>query len=255
MMRRALIAAVLLLALACRRTHERQAVTIATTPDVAGTGVDAMLAARFSRESQVPVRVIVTEERMIPGVKADIVLTTSPVLRRALPVSLATTFAYDDLVLAGPKRDPARVRKAATAADALHSIALRDRAYCSAADVPELRHREAELWAASGKSPKDDRRFRLCRGTAAEVLAEASRRGAYTLTHRSTFDDAGASVKLVALLEGTPMLHNDYAALLVTPPTRNRNAQWFMQWLMSYRGRETIERYRFGEGRRFFVRE
>lgn len=248
---------------ACGRREERASVTIATTPDVAGSGLVQRLARRFAVESKVPAHVIVTEERLIPDLvrsgAADVVLTTSPALRdglqRAALVKLTQTVAYNDYLLLGPKRDPARAGRAKTAAEALRRIARRDRAFCSPVDVPELRHREAILWEASPASPDDDRRYRECKGTALEVLQEASRRSAYTLTDRSTFERAGKDVRLVPLLQGTPMLHNDLMVVLARPARRHTNAEWFVQWLMSYRGRDEIERYRYEGERRFFVRE
>lgn len=247
---------------ACGRRDEHASVTLATTPDVAATGVVQMLAGRFAAESKVPVHVIVTEERLIPDLiregTADVILSTSPALRHELQRTalerLTQTVAYNDYLLLGPKRDPARAGSAKTAAEALRRIARRDRAFCSAVDVPELRHREAILWRASPAEPGDDRRYRACRGTALEVLQEASRRGAYTLTDRSTFERAGKDVRLVPLLQGTPMLHNDLLVILARG-ARHPNAEWFVQWLMSYRGRDEIERYRYDGERRFFLRE
>lgn len=261
--KRVLLVLCLAAVLACGGREQPSRITVVTTPDVAGTGVVAMLTERFARESKVPVRLIVTEERLAPelferGV-ADVVLTVSPSLEQGLrkraAVRLAQTIAYNDYLLVGPKRDPARAKTARTAAEALRRIARRDRAFCSPLDVPDLRHREALLWTASPAEPRDDRRYRTCRGSAAEVLEEASRRGAYTLTDRATFEAAGKKVKLVPLLQGTPMLHNDLTLLLLRTPKRNQNAEWFVQWVMSYRGRTAIERYRYDGGRRLFFHE
>lgn len=248
---------------ACRGREEPARVAVVTTPDVGGMGVAAMLTERFARESKVQVSLIVTEERLVAELvergTADAVLTVSPALQQDLrkrgAVRLAQTIAYNDYLLVGPKRDPARAKTAKTAAEALRRIARRDRAFCSPVDVPELRYREALLWEASPAEPRDDRRYRTCRGSAGEVLEEASRRGAYTLTDRATFEDAGKAVDLVPLLQGTPLLHNDLALLLLRTPKGNPNAEWFVQWVMSYRGRDAIERYRYDGGRRLFMRE
>jgi len=248
---------------ACRDKETPARVTVVTTPDVAGIGVVSMLTDRFARESKVPVTVIVTEERLVPqlverGV-ANVVLTVSPSLQEELrkrrAVRLAQTIAYNDYLLVGPKRDPARTRSAKTAAEALRRIARRDRAFCTPIDVPDLRYREALLWEASPAEPDDNRRYRICRGSAAAVLAEASRRGAYTLTDRATFEAAGKDLDLVPLLQRTPLLHHDLTLLLLATPKRNQNAEWFVEWVMSYRGREAIERYRYDDGRRLFFRE
>jgi tungstate transport system substrate-binding protein len=167
-------------------------------------------------------------------------------------VRLAQTIGYDDYLLVGPRRDPARTRDAKTAAEALRRIARRDRAFCAPVDVPELREREARLWDASPASPSDNRRYRSCHGSAIHVLREASRRGAYTLTDRATFERARGNINLVPLLQRTPLLHNDVTVLLSASSTPRPNTDWFVQWIMSYRGREAIQQFRYGDGQRFF---
>jgi len=257
------LVAMVMIAAACRRADEQAAVTIATTPDLAGNGVVEPLGRTFSAASKVRTHIIVTEEALIPALVrdgvADVVFTTSPALRQELRrgslVRLANVVAYDDTLLVGPSRDPAKAKQAKTAAEALRRIARRDRAFCSPVDVPDLRHREAKLWAASPASPADDRRYRLCRGTALEVLQEASRRGAYTITDRSTYEAAGATSKLVPILQRTPLLHHHVEVLLGRSERRHRNAEWFVQWVMSHRGRDIIGRHRFDGGRRLFTTE
>lgn len=246
---------------ACRRAEIPARVTVVTTPDVAGTGVVAMLANRFTAESKAPTSIIVTEERLVrdlvrTGV-ADVVVTMSPELHRAIAqggaTRLAQTIAYDEYLIVGPKADPARAKRADTAPEALRRIARRDRAFCSPVDVPELRDREARLWEASPAKPDDDRRYRTCSGSAEEVLRESAKRRAYTLTDRSTFENAGRKVDLVPIVRGTPMLRSGLTMLLVRSPKRNRNAEWFVQWVMSHRGRDAIDRHRYAGGRRLFL--
>lgn len=247
----------------CNRHGERANVTIAVTPEVAGTGIGRMLADAFSAESKVPTAVIVTEPRAIPDLVrkgvVDATITTLPELKQQMHdaklVRLAQTIGYDDYLLVGPRRDPAHTKDAKTAAEALRRIARRDRAFCAPVDVPELSDREQRLWAASPASPSDDRRYRPCRGSATDVLREASRRGAYTLTDRATFERVRGEVGLVALLQRTPLLHNDVTVLLSAWSSPRPNAEWFVQWIMSYRGREAIQRYRYGAGQRLFIDE
>jgi tungstate transport system substrate-binding protein len=251
----AALAAALLLA---RCGREAKGITLVTTPEVAGNGVAAMLAERFTRESQVPVAVLVTEERfvapMIDKELADVVITTSPPLQDALQKSgharLTSTFAFNDFLLVGPKRDPADVQAAHTAAEALRQIARTDRPFCSPIDVPELREREAALWTSSDAQPDDDRRYRRCHGSAEDVLREADHRDAYTITDRATFERT-RRLDLVPLLQRTPMLRNGYTITLLERGRRHRrNSEWFVQWVMSFRGREAIE-----SERRLFVSE
>jgi len=255
--------ATLVIVASCRRASEQSAVTIATTPDLGGIGIVDPLARTFSAASKVRTHVLVTEERLIPALVregvADVVVTSSPALqqdlRRGSLVRLANVVAYNDYLLVGPPRDPAGAKQAKTAAEALRRIARRDRAFCSPVDVPDLRQREAQLWAASPAAASDDRRYRLCRGTALEVLQESSRRSAYTLTDRATFEAAGAKSRLVPILERTPLLHHHVEVLLARSERRHRNAEWFVQWVMSHRGRDIIERHRYDGARRLFGTE
>jgi tungstate transport system substrate-binding protein len=257
------LTAMLLVAAACRRPDEQAAVTIATTPDMAGNGIVEPLARTFSAASRVHTNIIVTEEALIPALVrdgvADVVFTSSPALqqelRRGSLVRLANVVAFDDYLLVGPSPDPAKAKQAKTAAEALRRIARRDRAFCSPVDIPDFRHREAQLWAASPASESDDRRYRLCHGTPLDVLEEASRRSAYTITDRSTFEAAGAKSKLVPVVQRTPLLHHHLEMLLARSEPRHRNAEWFVQSVMSYRGRDIIERHRFDGGRRWFTTE
>ncbi|HYC89086.1 MAG TPA: chloride channel protein [Thermoanaerobaculia bacterium] len=87
------------------------------------------------------------------------------------------------------------------------------------------------------------------------ALEEASRRGAYTITDRSTFEAARATNKLVPILQRSPLLHHHIEMLLARGERRHRNAEWFVQWVMSHRGRDIVERHRFDGARRWFVTE
>ena len=245
----------------CHRTREPSSVTIAVTPEVASIGVARMLADAFAAESKVVPRIVVTEGRFIPDLVrrgvVDVTMTTVPELKQQLQdakiVRLAQTIGYDDYLLVGPKGDPARVKQAKNAPEALRRIARRDRTFCAPIDVAALRDREARLWDASPASPGDNRRYLSCHGSAFDVLREASRRGAYTLTDRATFERARNDIALVSLLERTPLLHNDVTMLL--SPSPRPDAEWFVQWVMSYRGRDAIQRYRYGDEQRLFLVE
>lgn len=246
------------LAGACRRSSEQHAVTIVTTPDVADTAVVEVLANAFGVQRQTATHLVVTEERFVPSLVdrglVDVVVSVSPDLQRRLSssgrVRLASTFATEEFVIVGPRADPADVRNAPSPGEAFRRIARRDRTFCSPADVPDLREREAMIWATSRARPSDDRRYRQCRGGAERVLQESGRRLAYTLTDRGTWDAVGKDVKLEILFQADGALVDRYTVLLVADPTRNRNALWFVQWVMSVRARDVLATHRFDGHRR-----
>lgn len=250
--------ALVLLLVACHPGAEKRVVVVTSTA-LAGTGLPQLLVDRFVAESRTAVRLLVLDEDSIPRAvtraKADLVILNSPTvnqLRTVTEVRLENTFAYDDFMIVGPRSDRAHAGDAKSAREAFRKIADSGRWFCSPSQVPAFRGREAEIWRAAGIDPHTVNRWVQCKGDAEAVLAESARRGAYTLTDRATFERSRVSGKLELLMQNAPLLHNDVTVALLSVPGRNANADWFIQWLMSYRGRELVDGYRFDDGRRFF---
>lgn len=249
---RTLILAMLLPIASCRRGRMRQPVAVLTTPAVAATELPQHLAAEFTKESGVKLDIrVITREQIVAAARAQsgaIAIFRDPDLEHALArdggTRLRGIFAYEDFVLLGPSRDPAHVAGAPTAAEAFRRIAVRRRLFCSAADVAVIGDAEHEVWSAAHIDPATNRRYRKIHGDAADVLETAAKLGAYTLTDRATADAHPSSLNL--LLRDVPQLHFNYeVALLRSAETRtDRNAAWFVEWLMSYRGREGVRNFR-----------
>ncbi len=248
---------------ACRHpAAEQKPIAIAASTEVAATGLPQLLLKRFVGESHVKVAFIAASDDALESAaragRIDVAIVNSSAVvtafRQSDLVKLGSVFAYDDYIIAGPRKDPARARSSKTAAEAFRKIVRSRHRFCSPVDVQGSHERENEIWSLAQINPKSEARYALCHGTAAAALDQANRLDAYTITDRATIASVKAT-RLAPLLEGTPMLHNDYTAVLLTAPEKNRNAEWFMQWLMSYRGREAVEDYRFDGGRKFFLAE
>lgn len=248
---------------ACRKpAAEQKPVNLGTTPAVAATGLPELLVRRFTREAHVTTSVLNASDAALEAAAragtVDVAIVNTPAtvqaFRQMNAVHLDSIFAHDDYIIAGPRKDPAKIHGSKTAAEAFRKIVARRQRFCSPVDIHELHDREELIWSLAKIEPKKKARYVLCHGTAAAALDEAERLGAYTFTDRATIETVKPD-GLAPLLEGTPMLHNDYTVVLLTPPERNRNAEWFVQWLMSYRGREVVDGYRFDGGRRFFLTE
>jgi tungstate transport system substrate-binding protein len=261
-MRRATAAAAMFLAAfaACKRAEEKRPVHVVTTPEVLSSGLVQHLVDVFARQSNVRVelRGVPSAQLVQSAADADVVVAgdaaTAQALRQGGKARLLNTFAFDDFVIAGPSRDPAHVRRAGSAPEAFRNVASRRRAFCAPVDVAPLRGRELEIWSAAGVDPHRNKRYRHCRGDAAAVLAESERREAYTLVDRATAENARLS-KLKVLMSGTPMLRDPFTIVLIRQAKPYKDAEWLVEWVMSFRGREVVQSFAASGGRRFYVAE
>jgi tungstate transport system substrate-binding protein len=259
-MKRATAAFLLVFALSCKRAEEKRPVQIVTTQEVLATGLVQHVVDVFTRQNgvRVSLRAVPAAQLGQAAADADVVVTgdaaTAQAFEQTGKAMLHNRFAFDDFVLAGPARDPVRVRHAANAPEAFRKIAARRRAFCAPVDVAPLRKRELEIWAAARVDPHENKRYRDCRGDAAALLAEAGRREAYTIVYRATAESARRSKESV-LLSGTPMLREPFTVLLIRREKPSKDAEWLVEWMMSFRGREAVQTFAAPDGRRFYVVE
>lgn len=237
--------------LACRHEPPRK-LRVFTTPPVATTDLAQRLGAEFTKETGVPLEVAVVPEDQIVAAAAKaeaIAIFREPGVGAALAhqqsIRLRSVFAVEDYVIAGPRRDPARIANAPSAAEAFRRIVSQKRSFCSPADVVRTRNAEADIWATARIDPHTNPRYRLCRGTAAEALDRCEVIDAYTLTDRPTAE-ANHSRRISILLRDLPVLRHEYTIALLSPAavTPSRNAAWFVEWVMSYRGRDVVRAMR-----------
>lgn len=141
-----------------------------------------------------------------------------------------------DFIIVGPAADPAGVRDATGAADAMRRIAAAGARFVSRGDDSGTHRREAELWSAAGLGGPDGaasaNRIEVGQGMG-ETLAIASERGAYTLTDVGTFSAMSGQLRLVRLFRGDPALLNEYAVITVAASRRAADAATFAAWLTS----------------------
>ena len=225
---------------ACRRDQPSRPAVLLVTPEVQSTGMPQQLITSFQRQTGRPVTIrIVTEEQIASADAGQAAIYTNPDVGRS--ARLRAVFALHDRYILGAPSDPAGVGEAESAADAFARIAVKNRVFCSAVDVAAIQSTEREIWSAARVNPRSLRRYRRCRGDAVEALKAAERMDAYTLADRATVEKA-APKNLRVLLREKPLLHEEYVVALLQSDRRtfSRDAEWFVQWLMSYRGRESL---------------
>lgn len=230
--------------MACRHEAVRQPVELLATPAAAATNLPQRVVEEFTRETATPVtlRILTAEQIEQAAMAKEVVAMFSDsaheaALAQSGGLRLSSILAVEKFVVAGPDRDPAGARSASSAAKALQRVAQHKRAFCSPVDVPALHNRELELWSQAQTNPEDNRRYRRCSGTGADVLEKCVQLQAYTVTSPEILSSAR-----FRHLDSLSAITTNYIVALYRPSgvKASRNAAWLIEWLMSYRGREIV---------------
>lgn len=149
--------------------------------------------------------------------------------------------ATNRFMLVGPRADPAGVRLAASAKDAMARIATSRAVFISRGDSSGTHEREIALWKLAGAMPPPDR-LMVSGGSMAVTLHQADSQLAYTLTDDATWHQLRGQLEdLAEVFGGGPELLNSYA---VVYGGDDRRAAALAAWLTTGGGREAIAAYR-----------
>lgn len=235
---------------------------MATTTSVENSGLLAKLLPEFAVDSGVTVQAVAVGSGRALDIldrrDADVAMTHDPdAERRYLDRGVFGDYRkvmFNTFVVAGPAGDPAGVRSAAGAVDAMRRIAESTAAFASRADSSGTHSRELRLWKAVGLTPAGRRLIETGQGMA-PTLRIASERQSYVLTDRATFAQLEPTLRLVILHEGDPILLNTYAVSYRSGLTGERleHARQFVDWLTDGRGRDVIEGFPIRGNPAFFV--
>lgn len=221
----------------CSPETSRRPVILASTTSPYHAGLLDELIGHFQHRSGWPVRTVAvgSGEALEMGEhgEADVVISHAQELEKKLVaaghVVWRRAFMQNAFLVLGPSDDPAGVRKAETAPEALRKIFQRRARFVSRGDRSGTHERELFLWAQAGvldggKSPSlEQHPWYLEAGAGmAEALEIASQGSAYTLSDRSTYLRQRTHLALEVLHEGSPELQNVYAVLLVNPEGKLR---------------------------------
>lgn len=123
---------------------------------------------------------------------------------------------HNDFVLVGPAEDPAGIKSASSAAQALNKIAANQKLFISRGDDSGTHKKEKSLWQQVGLNPKGSWYLAVGQGMGA-VLRIANDKQAYTLTDRGTFIAYQDKIDLDILFEGDESLFNPYHIIAINP--------------------------------------
>lgn len=160
---------------------------------------------------------------------------------------------YNDFVIVGPPDGPAASCGGTDAIPALTCISELEAPFISRGDDSGTYARERRLWSLAGIDPEGDWYLRSGQGMG-EVLMMASEKAAYSLGDRGTYLSLADRLDLEILVEGDPLLRNQYSVIVVRRAANRRGAKAFAGWIISPAAQRLIgDLGSAGSGRPLFV--
>ena len=129
---------------------------------------------------------------------------------------------YNDFVIIGPANDPAGIKQAKSASDALQRIAEHAAIFVSRGDDSGTHKKELALWKSTGKAVPEKQAWYVQTGQGMlATINVAAERGGYTMTDRGTYikyaDTMKGNPPLKVLVEQDQILLNQYSVLAINP--------------------------------------
>lgn len=263
MWRQVLAQAVATVALAAGGTAWSQAITMASTTSTEQSGLFGALLPQFQQATGIAVKVVAVGTGqaidMARRGDADVLFVHDQAAEEKFVAegwaSKRYPVMYNDFVLVGPKADPAGVRGKDVVA-ALKKIAAANAPFVSRGDKSGTHAAELRYWTQAGVAAAKGRGYKECGCGMGPALNIASSTNAYALADRGTWLSFRNRGDLAVLVEGDTKLFNQYGAMVVNPAkhphVKAREAQAFVDWIVSPAGQAAIASYRIGGEQLFF---
>ena len=185
--------------------------------------------------------------------EADVLLVHSPDSEKAF---VAQGFGinrklvmHNDFIILGPASDPAKIRNAKTAAEALKAVASSGSLFMSRGDNSGTHAKEKGLWKAAGINPEGQKWFQQTGLGMGETLNVAAEKKGYLLADRGTYLalNKKARLGLEILVAGEPKLLNIYHVIEVNPAkwpkANNAGAKAFGDFMVSKKAQNVIRTF------------
>jgi tungstate transport system substrate-binding protein len=166
---------------------------------------------------------------------------------------------YNDFVIIGPPTDPAKVTWVRSAADAFKAIAAAEASFVSRGDKSGTHTKELSLWKKAGIDPAGKKWYLEVGQGMEKTQRIADEKKAYTLTDRGTWLATKDKDKLdlVVVLEGDPVLFNQYGVMAVNPEKHKhakfKEAMQFVDWIISKDGQAAVAAFKDKNGNALFI--
>ena len=266
LLRVALTLAIGVLTFSGAASGESRKITVASTTSTQNSGLFEWLLPQFTAESGIEVQVVAVGTgqaiRIATNGDADLLLVHHEASERKFVADglglERHPIMHNDIVLVGPGADPAGIGGMSDIATALRRIGEGEQVFVSRGDDSGTHKKELELWSASGFDPQpaSGSWYRESGSGMGATLNTASAMNGYTLSDRASWVSFGNKGDFEILVEGDPRLHNPYAAIVVNPKkhphVKVKEAQAFVDWLISAQGQAAIAAFRVDGQQLFF---
>ncbi len=260
------IAAILALSLGTANAAEKF-ITVASTTSTANSGLFDFLLPKFTEKTGIEVRVVAVGTgkaiKLAQNGDADVLFvhhkpSEEKFISEGYGVKRSDVM-YNDFVMVGPKSDPAGIKGMKKAGEALKNIAASDSPFASRGDNSGTNKKELELWKGAGVDPTgaENKWYSATGSGMGATLNVASGMNAYSLTDRATWLKFKNKGDLAILVEGDPVLFNQYGIILVNPEKHGHVkvelGQTFIDWVLGKQGQGLINEYQILGNQAFFA--
>uniref|UniRef100_C6E025 ABC-type tungstate transport system permease component-like protein n=1 Tax=Geobacter sp. (strain M21) TaxID=443144 RepID=C6E025_GEOSM len=232
-------------------------VILATTTSTQDSGLLDVLIPMFQKQTGYFVKTISVGSgqamKMGERGEADVLLVHSPEAEKAF---MAGEFGvnrklvmHNDFILLGPAGDPAKIRGAKTAADALKAIAASNSLFLSRGDNSGTHAKEKGLFKAAGMNPEGQKWFQQTGLGMGETMNVAAEKKGYLLADRGTYLalNKKARLGLAIMVQGEPKLLNVYHVIEVNPAkwpkVNSAGAKAFSDFIVSKKAQRVISTF------------
>lgn len=164
---------------------------------------------------------------------------------------------YNDFIIAGPAEDPAGVLAVSTVVEAYTLIADSESVFVSRGDDSGTHRMELRLWDSAGIDPSGQGWYQSIGQGMGDTLNMANEQLGYAMTDRGTYVSMLDNLDLIIVLEGDPVLFNQYGVMAVNPEVhpavKYDYAMMYVEFLMSDEGQDLIESYQVNGETLFFA--
>jgi tungstate transport system substrate-binding protein len=165
---------------------------------------------------------------------------------------------YNDFILIGPTDDPAGIKGIKSVTEAFKKIAI-SATFVSRGDNSGTHTKELSIWKKAAINPKGEKWYLEVGQGMEKTQRIANEKRAYTLTDRGTWlaTNENDKLKMVIVLEGDPILFNQYGVMAVNPEKQKhvkyKESMEFLNWLISKEGQTAIASFKDKYGNQLFI--